>query len=67
MKTAETTVNMLESSPGEYLTQAILKEGEERIFATKVFLAKDSVPEDWRSASQDEKDDYISPYQHEMA
>lgn len=51
-------VSVLTPEDGFYLTQSLLKEGEDRIFSEKIFLAKDASESDWRIASQEEKDDY---------
>lgn len=52
------TVTVLEASQGGFLTQTTLKEGEERLFVTKAFLAQDGNISDWRSASEAEKQEY---------
>lgn len=53
-------VRVLTPQEGFYLTQSTLKEGEERVFSQKLFLAKDASENDWRLAFQEEKDKYQS-------
>lgn len=58
MKASEMTITVLEAAQGEFLTQTNLEEGAERTFSTKVFLAQDSTPTDWRVATATEKEEY---------
>lgn len=58
MKTTTFQVRVLEPEEGFYLTQTNLEEGAERTFSKKVFLAQDASPDEWRSATYEEKDEY---------
>lgn len=58
MKTTTFQVRVLEPEAGFYLTQSNLEEGVERTFSTKVFLAQEASPDQWRSATPEEKEEY---------
>lgn len=58
MKTTTFQVRVLEPEEGFYLTQSNLEEGTERTFSKKVFLAQEASPDEWRSASEQEKTEY---------
>lgn len=58
MEQSTFTVRVLEPEEGLYLTQSNLEEGVERTFSTKVFLAQDASPNQWRSATPEEKEEY---------
>lgn len=58
MKTTTFQVRVLEPEEGFYLTQSNLEEGAERTFSRKVFLAQEASPDEWRSATPREKEEY---------
>lgn len=60
MKTTTFEVRVLEPEEGFYLTQSNLEEGAERTFSKKVFLAQKATPDQWRNASEEEKEGYES-------
>ncbi len=56
----------IKPTDGKYLTQANIKEGEERIFSTEVCLGSHDAPENWIEVDEEYKTAYEAEVKAKM-